>query len=58
MTRPSVVGVKVGLVYFNHEGLVDFKIPTALSLGVTFGLLVAGVLYSLWKTRDQDKNCQ
>lgn len=50
------IGVKVGLVYFNHEGVVDFKIPTSLSLGVTFGLLVAGVLYSLWKTRGQDTN--
>ena len=48
------IGVKVGLVYFNHEGIVDFTIPTALSLGVTFGLLVLGVLYSLWKTRGQD----
>ncbi|ABN61071.1 TerC family protein [Shewanella baltica] len=48
------IGVKVGLVYFNHEGIVDFTIPTALSLGVTFGLLVAGVLYSLWKTRGQE----
>ncbi|MCS6135361.1 TerC family protein [Shewanella baltica] len=48
------IGVKVGLVYFNHEGIVDFTIPTALSLGVTFGLLVAGVLFSLWKTRDQE----
>ncbi len=47
------IGVKVGLVYFNHEGLVDFKIPTALSLAVTFGLLLAGVLFSLWKTRNQ-----
>ncbi|MCW3172142.1 TerC family protein [Shewanella subflava] len=47
------IGVKVGLVYFNQTGLIDFKIPTALSLGVTFGLLLAGVLYSLWKTRDQ-----
>ncbi|MEL4293517.1 TerC family protein [Shewanella xiamenensis] len=47
------IGVKVGLVYFNHEGIVDFKIPTALSLGVTFGLLLAGVLFSLWKTREQ-----
>lgn len=47
------IGVKVGLVYFNHEGIIDFKIPTALSLGVTFGLLVAGVLYSLWRTRGQ-----
>ena len=48
------IGVKVGLVYFNHEGIVDFTIPTALSLGVTFSLLVAGVLFSLWKTRSQE----
>ncbi|MCS6261257.1 TerC family protein [Shewanella baltica] len=48
------IGVKVGLVYFNHEGIVNFTIPTALSLGVTFGLLVAGVLFSLWKTRGQE----
>ncbi|MGI1985812.1 TerC family protein [Shewanella glacialipiscicola] len=48
------IGVKVGLVYFNHEGMVDFTIPTPVSLGVTFGLLVAGVLYSLWKTREQN----
>ncbi|ABX48759.1 integral membrane protein, TerC family [Shewanella baltica OS625] len=48
------IGVKVGLVYFNYEGIVDFTIPTALSLGVTFGLLVAGVLFSLWKTRGQE----
>ncbi len=27
------------------------KIPAALSLGVTFGLLAGGVAYSLWKTR-------
>jgi tellurite resistance protein TerC len=27
------------------------KVPPALSLGVTFGLLAVGVLYSLWKTR-------
>lgn len=27
--------------------------PAALSLGVTFGLLVGGVLFSLWKTRGQ-----
>lgn len=45
------IGVKVGLVYFNHQGLVDFIIPTGVSLGVTFGSLVVGVLYSLWQTR-------
>jgi tellurite resistance protein TerC len=27
------------------------KIPSAISLSVTFGLLAAGVLFSLWKTR-------
>jgi tellurite resistance protein TerC len=27
------------------------KFPPAISLSVTFGLLAAGVLYSLWKTR-------
>lgn len=48
------IGTKVGLVYFYHIGLVGFTIPTALSLGVTFGLLVTGVLYSLWKTRGQE----
>lgn len=29
------------------------KIPAGLSLGVTFGLLLGGVLVSLWKTRNQ-----
>ncbi|GJD99270.1 TerC family protein [Methylobacterium isbiliense] len=29
------------------------KFPPALSLGITFGLLAAGVLWSLWKTRDR-----
>lgn len=29
------------------------KFPPVLSLGVTFGLIAAGVLYSLWKTRAQ-----
>jgi tellurite resistance protein TerC len=28
------------------------KVPPVLSLGVTFGLLALGVLYSLWKTRE------
>ncbi|MHB2168490.1 TerC family protein [Alsobacter sp. R-9] len=28
------------------------KIPPAISLGVTFAILGAGIVYSLWKTRD------
>ena len=27
------------------------KVPPSISLGVTFGLIIAGVAYSLWKTR-------
>jgi tellurite resistance protein TerC len=46
----SLVLVFIGLKIF----LVGFigKIPAPVSLGVTFGLLLAGVLFSLYKTRD------
>jgi tellurite resistance protein TerC len=29
------------------------KFPPVLSLGVTFGLIAAGIFYSLWKTKDE-----
>lgn len=41
------IGAKIFLV--NIIG----KIPAGISLGVTFGLLLGGVLVSLWKTRNQ-----
>ncbi|WP_255991148.1 TerC family protein [Chitinolyticbacter albus] len=41
------IGIKIGLVY------VDYKIPSPISLVVTFGLLLAGVLYSMHKTRGE-----
>ena len=41
------IGSKIFLV-----GLIG-KIPAVVSLGVTFGLLLGGVLYSLYKTRNQ-----
>jgi tellurite resistance protein TerC len=41
------IGSKIFLV-----GIVG-KIPPAISLGVTFGLIAGGVLVSLWKTRGQ-----
>ncbi|GAB3243526.1 TerC family protein [Chitinimonas naiadis] len=41
------IGVKIFLVN------LAIKIPSPVSLGVTFGLLAAGVLYSLWKTRGE-----
>lgn len=31
------------------------KVPPSISLGVTFAIIAAGVAYSLWKTRDEDK---
>lgn len=40
------IGIKIFLVN------LSIKIPSALSLSVTFGLLLGGVLFSLWKTRD------
>ncbi|WP_374553983.1 TerC family protein [Aquitalea pelogenes] len=47
------IGVKVGLVYLNDIQLVQFHIPTGVSLVVTLGLLAGGVLYSLYKTRNE-----
>jgi tellurite resistance protein TerC len=44
-----LVGLKVGLVP------MGVKIPTALSLGVTISVLAAGILYSLWKTRNDQQ---
>ena len=31
------------------------KFPPVLSLGVTIGLIAAGILYSLWKTRGEEE---
>lgn len=39
------IGAKIFLV-----GIIG-KIPAGVSLGVTFGLIAGGVLFSLWKTR-------
>jgi tellurite resistance protein TerC len=41
------IGSKIFLV-----GIIG-KIPAAISLGVTFGLILGGVLVSLWKTRNE-----
>ncbi len=42
-----LIGIKIFLVP------LDIKIDTMLSLGVTIGILAAGVFYSLWKTRNE-----
>ncbi|MHA6181645.1 TerC family protein [Pseudomonas mohnii] len=47
MLFSKVIGGKIFLV-----GIIG-KIPAVISLSVTLGLLLGGVLLSLWKTRDQ-----
>ena len=46
------IGTKIFIADFVLGG---DKFPPALSLGVTFGLIAAGILYSLWKTRRAEK---
>ncbi len=48
----AVVLIFIGSKVFLADLLGLDKLPPAVSLGVTFGILLAGVLYSLWKTRD------
>jgi tellurite resistance protein TerC len=42
------IGAKIFLADFVFE---NDKFPPAISLGITFGILGTGVVYSLWKTR-------
>ena len=44
-----LVGIKIFLVP------MGIKVPTAISLTLTLGILAAGIFYSLWKTRDEAK---
>lgn len=48
----AAVLVFIGSKIFLADLLGLAKFPPALSLGVTFGLLAIGVVYSLWKTRE------
>jgi tellurite resistance protein TerC len=50
----AVVLIFIGTKIFAAPLLGLDKFPPALSLGVTFGILLAGVLYSLWKTKGQE----
>jgi tellurite resistance protein TerC len=42
----TLVGIKIFLVP------LEIKIPTVVSLTATIGILAAGILYSLWRTRN------
>lgn len=48
----SILLIFIGSKIFIAE-LMDWeKFPASLSLGITFAILAAGVLFSLWKTKD------
>ena len=47
----AIVLIFIGSKIFLGDWLFGGKVPAELSLGVTFGLLFGGVLYSLWKSR-------
>jgi tellurite resistance protein TerC len=49
----AFVLIFIGSKIFVGDWLFNGKVPAEISLGVTFGLLVGGVVYSLWKSRDQ-----
>ncbi len=53
----ALVLVFIGSKIFVADFLLDGdKFPPVLSLGVTAGLIAGGILWSLWKTRDQVSN--
>ena len=47
----AFVLIFIGAKIFLGDWLFDGKMPAELSLAVTFGLLLGGVVVSLWKTR-------
>lgn len=48
----ALVLIFIGTKIFLGDLFPGGKVPTELSLGVTFALLGGGVLYSLWRTRN------
>src|SRR3546814_19601312 len=52
----AAVLVVIGAKIFVSDFVMDRgKFPPALSLGVTFALIAAGIGYSLWKTRGESE---
>jgi tellurite resistance protein TerC len=49
----ALVLVFIGSKVFLGEFVFDGKVPAPISLGITFGILAVGVVYSMHKTRDQ-----
>ena len=49
----AVLLVFIGSKIFVADLLGLGKIPPAISLGITFAILAVGIVWSLWKTRNQ-----
>ena len=49
----AIVLIFIGSKIFLGDFVFDGKMPAEISLAVTFGLLLGGVLFSLWKSRGQ-----
>ena len=49
----AFVLIFIGSKIFVGDWLFGGKVPAEISLGVTFGLLLGGIVYSLWKSRGQ-----
>jgi tellurite resistance protein TerC len=47
----ALVLIFIGAKIFMGDLLFDGKVPASLSLSVTAGLLIGGILVSLWRTR-------
>jgi tellurite resistance protein TerC len=52
----ALVLVFIGSKIFLGDFVFGGKVPAPLSLAVTFGLLIGGVLFSLWKTRGEARH--
>jgi tellurite resistance protein TerC len=52
----GIILIFIGSKIFVADWLGLDKVPPYISLTVTFSLLLGGVLYSLWKTKQADPN--
>ena len=49
----SLVLIVIGAKIFLGDWLFDGKVPAMLSLTITTGILAGGIVFSLWKTREE-----
>jgi tellurite resistance protein TerC len=49
----ALVLIFIGMKIFLGDFVFSGKVPAALSLSITLGLILGGILYSLWKTRGE-----